>query len=168
MNGKITLPPFKADHRVTMDIRNILSGIVCLFISLYVLATSLRLGIGALHNPGPGFILFWTSILLALCTCILFGIGLIKKTGSPCRSDTPDGADRRHRIVAIAALIAYCLVLTTLGYLISTFALMLVLFGLGRMKPWMIVLGSLIAVLSSYYLFDRLLQTPLPGGILRF
>jgi hypothetical protein len=68
----------------------------------------------------------------------------------------------------MAALIAYCLVLPKFGYPISTFALMLVLFSLGRMKPWMIILGSLITVLLSYYLFDHLLRTPLPRGLLRF
>jgi len=151
-----------------MNIRDIISGIVCLFISVFVFAISLRLGIGALHDPGPGFILFWTSILLTICTCILFGIGLLKKTGPVCRSNASNGADRRNTIIVIAALIAYCLVLPKLGYLISTFALMLVLFGLGRMKPWMIILGSLITVLLSYYLFDHLLQTPLPRGFLRF
>jgi len=76
--------------------------------------------------------------------------------------------DRRNAIIVMAALIAYCLVLPKFGYPISTFALMLVLFSLGRMKPWMIILGSLITVLLSYYLFDHLLQTPLPRGLLRF
>jgi hypothetical protein len=32
----------------------------------------------------------------------------------------------------------------------------------------MIILGSLITVLLSYYLFDHLLRTPLPRGLLRF
>lgn len=68
----------------------------------------------------------------------------------------------------MAALIAYWLVLSKLGYPIATFALMLVLFSLGRMKPWMMILGSLITVLLSYYLFDHLLQAPLPRGVLRF
>jgi putative tricarboxylic transport membrane protein len=151
-----------------MDIRDIISGIVCLFISVFVFTTSLRLGVGALHDPGPGFILFWASILLAICTCILFGISLFKKTEPVRRSNGGNGADRRNPIIVIAALIAYCAVLEKVGYPIATFALMLVLFSLGRMKPWMIILGSLITVLLSYYLFGHLLRTPLPRGVLRF
>jgi putative tricarboxylic transport membrane protein len=168
VNGTITLPFFKAGHREIMDIRDIISGIVCLFISVFVFTTSLRLGVGALHDPGPGFILFWASILLAICTCIQFGISLLKKTEPARRSSAWNGADRRNAIIVIAALIAYCLALPKFGYPISTFALMLVLFSLGRMKPWMIILGSLITVLLSYYLFDHLLRTPLPRGLLRF
>jgi putative tricarboxylic transport membrane protein len=151
-----------------MDIRDIISGVVCLVLAVFVFTTSLRLGVGALHDPGSGFILFWASILLAICTCILFGVGLLKKTEPVRRSNAWNGADRRNAIIVIAALVAYCLALPKLGYPISTFALMLVLFGLGRMKPWMIILSSLITVLLSYYLFDHLLQTPLPRGVLRF
>lgn len=159
---------FKADHRELMDIRDIISGIVCLLISGFVFTTSLRLGVGVLHNPGPGFILFWASILLAVCTCILFANRFIKTTEPMSRSNAWNGADRRNTVIAMAALIAYCVVLPKVGYPISTFVLMLVLFGLGRMKPWKTILGSLITVLLSYYLFDHLLQTPLPRGVLRF
>lgn len=168
MNGTITLPFFKADHREMMDIRDIISGIVCLLISVFVFTTSLRLGVGALHDPGPGFMLFWASILLAICTCILFGISLLKKTEPVRRPTASNGADRRNAIIAMAALIAYWLVLPKLGYPIATFALMVVLFRLGRMKPWVMILGSLITVMVSYYLFDHLLRTPLPSGVLLF
>lgn len=148
--------------------RDMISGIVCLFISVFVLLTSLRLGVGALHNPGPGFLLFWAGILLAICSSILLGIGLNEKAEAVRPSDALNGGERRNVIVATAALIAYCLILPRLGYRISTFALMLVLFSLGRMKPWAVVLGSLLTVLASYYLFGHLLRTPLPRGVLRF
>jgi putative tricarboxylic transport membrane protein len=163
-----TLPFVEAGHRELMDTRDIISGIVCLVISVFVFTTSLRLGIGALHDPGSGFILFWASMLLAICTCILFGISRVKKTEPMARLNAEHGANRRNAIIVIAALIAYCLALPKVGYSISTFALMLVLFSLGRMRPWMIIIGSLIAVLVSYYLFGHLLRTPLPRGVLGF
>jgi putative tricarboxylic transport membrane protein len=151
-----------------MDMRDMISGIVCLLISVFVLTTSLSLGVGALHDPGPGFMLFWAGILLAACSSILFGIALFGKAGPERRSDTSNGGDRRNVIIAVAALIAYCLALPKLGYRIATFGLMLVLFSLGRMKPWVVILGALLTVLASYYLFDHLLRTPLPRGVLHF
>lgn len=151
-----------------MNIRDIISGIVCLFIAVFVFTTSLRLGVGALHNPGPGFILFWASTLLAICACILLGISVFTTTEPVQGSNAWHGEDRRNAIIVIATLIVYCLALPKLGYPISTFLLMLVLFGLGRMKPWTIVLGSLLTVLLSYYLFDHLLRTPLPRGVMGF
>jgi putative tricarboxylic transport membrane protein len=168
VNGAITPPFIEGDHRGIMDIRDIISGIVCLFISGFVLTTSLGLGVGALHNPGPGFMLFWAGILLAMSSGILFGINFFKQREPVHRHDASNGGDRRNTVIAIAALIVYCLALPKLGYRISTFALMIVLFSLGRMKPWAVVLGSLLTVLLSYYLFDHLLRTPLPRGVLRF
>jgi hypothetical protein len=68
----------------------------------------------------------------------------------------------------IAALTLYCLTLAKLGYLLATFGLMIVLFRLGKMRPWAMVIGAMIASLSSYGLFAFLLGTPLPRGFFRF
>ena len=67
--------------------------------------------------------------------------------------------------IIIASLFAYCLILSKLGYLLSTMALMMVLFYVGRMKPWAVIAGSMLAVLLSYWLFLYGLKTPLPRGI---
>jgi putative tricarboxylic transport membrane protein len=155
-----------SDRRGIMNLREMISGVVFLLIAVFVLTASLHLGVGALHHPGPGFLLFWAGILLAICACILLGIGLSKK-GEPAHDDSTawNRAERRNAAIVMAALIGYCLALPKLGYSVSTFALMAVLFGLGRMKPWMVVLCSLMTVLLSYYLFAQLLRTPLPRGV---
>jgi cell division protein FtsW (lipid II flippase) len=156
------------DHRKMMNLREMISGAVSLLIAAFVFAVSLRLGVGALRDPGPGFVLFWASILLAICSCILLCFGLSGKTGPAPDSGVANRADRRNAAIVTAVLIGYCLALPKLGYPVSTFLLMAVLFGLGRMKPWMILLGSLITVLLSYFLFAHLLKTPLPRGVLGF
>lgn len=153
------------DRRGKMNLREMISGTACLLIATFVLAASLRLGVGALRDPGPGFVLFWASSALAICACILLCIGLSGKTEPAPRSSAWSRADRRNAAIVTAVLIAYCVVLPKLGYPVSTFLLMAVLFGLGRMKPWMVVLCSLTTVLLSYYLFAHLLRTPLPRGV---
>jgi putative tricarboxylic transport membrane protein len=156
------------DRRGKMNLREMISGAASLLIAALVFMTSLRLGVGALHDPGPGFVLFLASISLAICACILLCIGFSRKTQPALRPETGNRTDRRNALIVMAALIAYCLALPKLGYPVSTFVLMLVLFGLGRMKPGMVVLGSLITVLLSYCLFGHLLGTPLPRGVLGF
>jgi hypothetical protein len=153
------------DRREEMNLREMISGAACLLIAVFVFAVSLRLGVGELRDPGPGFVLFWASISLAICACILICIGRSGKTGPESVSDAGNHADWRNATIVAAALIGYCLALPKLGYSISTFLLMAVLFGLGRMKPWMILLCSLMTVLLSYYLFAHLLRTPLPRGV---
>jgi putative tricarboxylic transport membrane protein len=153
------------DRRGKMNLREMIGGAACLLIAVFIFAVSLRLGVGALHDPGSGFVLFWASISLAICSCALLCIGLCGKTGPAPGSGEWNRADRRNAAIVMAALIGYCLALPKLGYSVSTFLLMAVLFGLGRMKPRMVVLCSLLAVLLSYYLFAHLLRTPLPRGV---
>lgn len=151
-----------------MEKRDRISCVVWLVISFFVCITSLHLGVGTLHNPGPGFILFGASILLAIFTGILSGIGFFKKTKGARPTNVWKGLNWETNLIVVVALIAYCLVLRKIGYVITTFGLMLVLFSLGKMKPWAIVLGALITVLFSYCLFGYFLKTPLPRGMIGF
>jgi hypothetical protein len=152
-----------------MDKWNLVDCAVWLAMSGVALTASLRLGIGALRSPGPGFIPFWAGIGLAFFSCILLGLNLVSNTQALRRDKGARAATRRNRlIVVIAVLTLYCLTLAKLGYLLATFGLMVVLFRLGKMKPWAMVMGALVASLSSYGLFALLLGTPLPRGIFHF
>ena len=141
---------------------------VWLAFSVFVFTTSLRLGVGALRSPGPGFIPFWASIGLAFFACILLGFNLAAKTQSGRRENGAKDSNWGIHLIVIATLTIYCMALEKLGYLLATFGLMMVLFRLGKMKPWAILLGSLVASLSSYGLFAYFLGTPLPRGIFGF
>ncbi|MCE5281925.1 MAG: tripartite tricarboxylate transporter TctB family protein [Deltaproteobacteria bacterium] len=145
-----------------------MSGVASLLIAVFVLVSSLRLGVGALPGPGPGFVLFWSAVGLALLSFALLGPAFFGKEEADRPPDSMKRAERRNAAIVVAVLIVYCGLLPKLGYCVSTFLLMAVLFGLGRMKPWLIALSSLSAVLLSYYLFAQLLRTPLPRGVWGF
>ncbi len=151
-----------------MDKREIISSAVWLCIVAFVAISSLRLGIGEFHNPGPGFFPFWASIFIALLTLIMLGTHFFKKEDVIHLADLWKGDHWGTLVIVIASLIVYCLLLAKLGYILATTGLMLILFYLGKMKPWAIIVGSLLAVLLSYGLFHYGLQTPLPKGILDF
>jgi hypothetical protein len=151
-----------------MDKREIISSAVWFCIVAIVAISSLRLGIGEFHNPGPGFFPFWSSIFIALLTLIMLGTNLFKKADVFHLADLWKGEHWGTLLIVIASLVVYCLVLAKLGYLLATTGLMMILFYLGKMKPWAIILGSLLAVLLSYGLFYYGLQTPLPKGVLNF
>lgn len=145
-----------------------INGVASLLIAVFVLASSLGLGVGALHDPGPGFVLFWSALGLALLSLFLLGSAFFRKEGADRPPDSMNRVERRNAAVVVVVLIVYCGLLPKLGYCVSTFLLMAVLFGLGRMKPWLTALWSLSAVLLSYYLFAQLLRTPLPRGVWGF
>jgi putative tricarboxylic transport membrane protein len=147
--------------------REIIGIAVWLLIAAFVMISSWNIGMGEYKNPGPGFFPFWSALLLgALALFILASIHFKKETEAiGGKADLWKDLNWGKVTVIIAALFAYCLVLPKLGYLISTMALMMVLFYLGRMKPWAVIAGSMLAVLLSYCLFLYGLKTPLPRGI---
>lgn len=76
----------------------------------------------------------------------------------------------KNLIWVLLALFAYALVLDILGFLLSTFLLLVFLFHVG-MEPqkWFWAIGgSAIASLSCYAVFELWLRTQLPKGILGF
>lgn len=135
------------------------SGIFFLGLSLLVIWESWQVGLGALIEPGSGFISFGTGIILAFLSLLLIyqDWQLTKKTSQiPLRV-----------VLALGFLLAYSMVLNTLGFIVSTFFLVLALFRLGEARRWWVLTGmSVIATLLAYLIFGRLLHVYFPPGVL--
>ncbi|RPJ08877.1 MAG: tripartite tricarboxylate transporter TctB family protein [Deltaproteobacteria bacterium] len=137
-------------------------------ISVAVFVESVRLGIGTLHNPGRGFLTFGASGLLGLLALSLF-------VRASMRKETADrtplfGGRRWERIffVLIAAGL-YAWSMPMLGYLISTFALMTLLFWvLERKKIGWVFLSSLLSTAATYLFFSKWLNCQFPEGLFGF
>ena len=153
-----------------MDKKELAGGLIWLFFAVLVIISSLKLGIGEFHNPGPGFFPFWSALLLGMLALMILANIILKKDKTETGQEPYlwKGLDWGKNITVIAALLVYCLVLTRLGYILSTTGLMMVLFYIGKMKLWAVIAGSLLVVALSYCLFYYGLQTPLPSGILGF
>jgi hypothetical protein len=149
-----------------MDQRNMISSMVFFLLAAIVLITSVGLGIGSLHNPQAGFMPFWTGLLILIFSLILFGITYVNKAISVRWADLWRNVHWQKNIMAVIALAIYGLALPSLGYLIATSILMMILFCLGGMKVWTSAFSSLLSVFLSYGLFQFILKTPLPRGIL--
>lgn len=151
-----------------MDRKEIISAIVWMLIAIAVLIASVRLGIGPLHNPGPGFMGFFSAALLAVLSGALITIVLIGKQSVAPLSDLWKDRDWHIPLLVVAALVLYCVALPELGYLTATFVLMAAFFALNRINPWLTLTGALLLSVSSFILFDTLLKVPLPRGFFGF
>jgi putative tricarboxylic transport membrane protein len=145
------------------------SSLVWLGLAIFICVESFRLPLGSIHDPGPGFLPLLVGVLLAGLSVICF----LQARGGP--SAEPSGpwysAERWKSLVWILlALLVYALVLDYLGFLLSTFLLLVVLFRFG-MEPqrWVwAVGGGVLASVSCYAVFELWLRTQLPKGILGF
>ena len=144
---------------------DIIGGLVLLGVSAWAIIGGLKLHLGKVSEPQPGFFPFWGGVVLAL----LSGILLLKTWTAPRgagKGGESFGAIWRPMFMIIG-LIAYVAVLNALGYLIATFALCIVLLRvLGTKRVRGLLFAAFCIAFGSYILFARLLNVTLPNGIL--
>lgn len=143
-----------------------ISSLFWLGISIFVCSVSLDLSVGSFHSPGSGFLTFWSSAVLGVLSIVLFLKQTIRRKDKKSIADLWRGVKWAKPLLAVIFLLAYILLFQKAGYLLTTLGFMFLLFWLGGLKLWICVLGSCIAVLCSYVLFQVILRVGFPNGII--
>jgi hypothetical protein len=146
---------------------DVLSGTFLLATGIGLGYRANQLGLGQVSDPGPGFTIFLAAAVLVLLSVVLVVSSLwLPRNEAGRESD----AVRWGKIgLILVSLIVYGLVLRKLGFIVSTFLLVLVFLRLIERKNWFAALLSGVAMaLGTYVVFDWLLQARLPRGILGF
>ncbi|HZH52147.1 MAG TPA: tripartite tricarboxylate transporter TctB family protein [Microvirga sp.] len=143
---------------------NRIAGGFFLLLALGAIAGAVRLEIGTPSEPQPGFFPFLGGLGLAILSVLLI-VQDLRGRGT----DGEPFVDTKRPIMAVAGLTAFVLLLDLLGYVLATAALSLALLViLGVRLRWGALLSALGLAAGSYILFDRILDVPLPEGILGF
>ncbi len=148
------------------------SGLFWLIFSAFVSYASYKLGLGSLHQPGPGFLFFWTGIVTAVLSVIVVLMSLRKPSSEGAQEPVFGKGGKGHVtkiVLVLLALLLYALLMEPLGFLIVTLLFFLFLLGVVEKKRWFFaVMASLIVTAVSYLVFETGLQSQLPKGILDF
>lgn len=145
------------------------SGLFWLAVGIGIAFSSLKYGLGTLHEPGPGFITFFAGAILALLSLSLFFSSLRDQKDRSEFQSLWAGLDPVKVLYVIVLLVAYTFSVKPIGFLISTFLLLFLLFrvkGTYRLKT--ILLMSFLVTTGSYLIFEIWLKAQLPKGILGF
>jgi putative tricarboxylic transport membrane protein len=138
-------------------------GIVVLCLGLAILWQGRSLTIGSFRNPGSG-------LFPALIAAIMILLSLLLIFFPPKRKEDAREVSARSllRISAVfVGLLLYALFLETLGFLIVSFVLTTFLFiAFGSQKVSMAIVKSIVFTGLAYLLFEVLLKSNLPKGIL--
>lgn len=152
-----------------MNSRDQMSALFWLGISIFVCLESSRAGIGTFHSPGPGFLPFWAGAVLGTFAIILIVTNILKKQKEKEITNLWKGVEWSKVILVFASLFIYTTLFTKVGYLITTFGLMAILFSVvERRKIWIQGVTALITALVTYFVFYKWLGVQLPKGILGF
>ena len=144
------------------------ASVIGVVLGILVVAAALRMELGAWNSPGPGFLPAGAGILLVILS-VAYGLNA-RWTTDPERARQPSPwiIEHRRRVVSVlVALLLYALLLDTLGYLIATFLLMVVLLRVLEPAGWpMTLLAATLIAGATYVVFGKWLMVQFPRGIL--
>ena len=122
-----------------------------------------RLGLGDVHNPGPGFMPLAAAALLGLMALAQLARLL---AGASAGDAARPFARSRWTVVAIVlgTIAGFGAVIDTLGFALSTFLMLLVLFGVIARKRWWVALAAALSIALVASLAFRALGLQLPAG----
>ena len=149
-----------------MNRHDLSSGLFWLGISIFISYQAVQLGVGAFSNPGPGFVLFWSSLIFGILSIVLIIKSILGKAGERILADSWRGLKWSHVLVTAIALFLYASFLTQMGFLLMTFCFMMLLYALGKPKPWITVASAFVTIMLAYLIFHFALQVEFPRGIL--
>jgi putative tricarboxylic transport membrane protein len=155
--------------------REKIGSIFLIGLSVVVCIYSIKIGIGSPSNPGSGFmpliagLSFGILSLLQIAKLYFVKKSKLKTTNGETKEEAKKGESKKKIILVIVSLVAYSIIMPKLGYLISTFFLIIFLLRIGNGMKWRFILpSSLFITLSTYLIFDRWLSCRFPVGIFQY
>ena len=129
---------------------------------------SLKLGLGAFHKPGAGFISFWSGVLIGILAVLM----LIQYIWFNKADRTEKGKAKinwRTITLTLVYFLGYVLILEYIGFIVATILFVWIILKSIEKKGWFLATWvSLVMALASYYVFKVWLQSELPKGFLGF
>jgi len=145
---------------------NLWSGIFFLGLSILICVESLRFDFGRWSEPGPGFLPFWSGLILGSFSLFLVVQDISKRPSTP-GAGLFENIRWRKWLLTLACILGYALLLETLGFLLCTLLLMTILLAFVEPQRWIVVfLVATITTSVAYVIFQWTLKAQLPRGII--
>lgn len=143
------------------------TAILAIAVAIFIAHEGYDLGIGSTSDPGSGFILFWVGLAIGAVAVALFIQSLAGRTAKQTLGAPFAGGRWPKVLYVVALLLVYTYVLDDLGFIVATFALLILLFKTVEPQSWTVaVIGSAVATLTAWLVFVTWLGTQLPAGLL--
>lgn len=139
-------------------------GLIGLALGIFVIRSGIKLKLGTIHDPGSGFVLFYTGILMCAFAAAII-VAALTDGGLTFASRWRNVRWTKPAVV-IACLIAFALALDPLGFLLSAIPLMLLLMRLIDPVRWALAVPiSLLVPAGMWWLLKHGLGIQLPAGM---
>ncbi len=145
------------------------SSLVWLLVGLGFLGGGLKMGVGPMNTPGPGFFPVVIGATFSLLSLVLFLTALSRKIQP---AEIGRFWKSRHSwkkvIPSLLSLVFYLMALNYLGYLVTTMLFIFYLLKYVGKSKWVFSISiALLLTVASYAVFRIALRVPLPRGVLQ-
>lgn len=148
-----------------MKVLNIVSSLVLIAFSGLIIASALQLGFGSFSTPGPGFMGFLAGGLLLGLSLAIFLSTILGRRKEVLEQKDLSLKNTVKPLLLVVALCLYTLVVTTIGFLVATTALVFaMLYMYSPKKPLVHLVVALIITNFTYLVFVKWLAVVLPSG----
>lgn len=145
-----------------------ISSLVWLLFAIIISIESIRLPLGSFRNPDAGFLPLGMGIILGILSGMNFLKSCLNKTQG-ARESWYSKEKWPKLILILVALFSYSICLEIVGFLVSTFFLLLFLLRAIEPQRWIVTMGfSTLSSFAIYIIFEVLLRVQLPRGIWGF
>jgi putative tricarboxylic transport membrane protein len=149
---------------------DMITGVVLLALSGFVIQETWRMPSSATFGPSAGFLPFWLGIILALFAAILFVSAWRRPATEKDNNSIFPGKEALLAItLVLVSLAVYILLIEVLGYLVDTFLFIVFLMKAVEREKWPLTLMVSVGTTAVLFLtFQFLLQITLPSNMFGF
>lgn len=146
---------------------DIIAGIIGILIGTYAIVEGTRMPTDAIMKIGPSFFpILLASFLILFSVILILNAFLGRSKGEVTPWNIADKGVQRGLITLIAGTI-YCVLMAPLGFIISSILfLVYMMWMLGNRKPLTLATAPPIITISTWLLFEKVLNLSLPPGLL--
>lgn len=142
-----------------------ITGIFWLIFGLLISQQSYRLNLGGFHRPGSGLFPFLIGLFIAVASSVLLIQSWLSKSVEKEEKEMKN-VPLLRLFLCLISLYAYAVMFEWLGYVPSTFLLILCLLKIAERRGWVtVVITAFLISVTSYLFFETILHAALPRGI---
>lgn len=142
-----------------------LCGLFWLVLAIFVVWTSISIGLGNFSYPGPGFFPLLIGTILGILSIVILILARKEKTKDLSYAQWPDFS--KNVPTTMIALFVYAFLLEFLGYIVGSLLLMFFLYKVVSSNKWRSSITiTLLVIFLTYVIFGVLLKSQFPKGML--
>ena len=148
---------------------DVLGAIVFIIFAIVMIFQSIALEFGAFNEPGPGFLPIFSALTIGILS-LIYLISLVLKGRAKKKLEFKLGPHWQKALFLIVFSFIYVSILwNRLGYIISTIVWLVLIFKIGGIQSWKRnLIITIVIVMTSYLLFEKVGNCFLPKGIFSF